>query len=414
VRALASGQVPAKDLGSKAGWQALRCTILLSEAPYPPTHGGLLDCWNRLVALRRLGTQLQVVVWTDGAPLPSPARDIIRDLGCTLETVERTRRPLRFLLAQPPGRLDSFLPSARKLGTLVNSVTAFKPHLIVAETLDPCLPATLLSQSTGAALVYRSQNVEHLYWRFQRRLARGWAKLPFLLAEPGLEHAERSFRARADLVLDISMDDRDWWLQNGEKSLSIVMPPIWLPETSAQTLEHEPTCDVSFTGNLYAPNNVDALEWLLAEVTPRAEAQLKRRLRIVVAGAAPTRHVRELCRQHGIQCIASPQSLEEIRVRSRVLVNPVRHSSGINMKMLDMLASGRPIVSTLAGVRGLPAALCSEARVCSNAEDFAVAVATLVDSPTPRRTSERRELLERECGISALRSLLSFAEQRSQ
>ena len=163
--------------------------------------------------------------------------------------------------------------------------------------------------------------------------------------------------------------------------------------------------DVAFTGGLFAPNSVEGLKWFAELVLPILRATSNCQLRVVFAGSKPTRLVRRLCRQFGITCAADQVSLEPFLFFSRVLINPVQHSSGVNVKMLEMLATNRPIVSTLQGVRGLPEWTRAMVDVCHTPEEFAKAIRHHIHHPRLEGGASRQALLESECGPSVLEPL---------
>ena len=72
--------------------------------------------------------------------------------------------------------------------------------------------------------------------------------------------------------------------------------------------------------------------------------------------------------------------LAEVFERGAVSVNPVRVGTGINIKLLDALAHGIPVVTTEVGARGLPAALRKAIMVVGDddAEGFARAIEHVV------------------------------------
>jgi hypothetical protein len=391
----------------------IRCTILVPEPPYPDTHGGRADRWSRLRGLRLRGVHVQVVVWTDGKrALSREGRDALESIGCVVCGVARVRRARAYFVGGRPGRLDSFLPGRVALDQLLASVGDFDPDLILADGLDVSLPAQRLARAVGRPLVYRSHNVEHVYWRLQSRLAHGRDRLPFLLAAPGLRGAEIVLRSQADLVLDISDEDRDWWVTTGHPGQSRVMPPLWLDAPPDELDAHEPVLDISFTGGLSAPNNVDGLEWFCSSVLPHAERAVGRRLKLAFAGSAPSKKLFALCTRFSVGCVPDPKDLTPIRLASRVLVNPVRASSGVNIKMLGMLASGRPIVSTSAGARGLPAALRAEVAERDDPVEFAGAVADAIRRPVQSSIARREALLAQVCGLPSLDPIFDLVRER--
>jgi hypothetical protein len=303
----------------------------------------------------------------------------------------------------------SFMPDASALGHMVATTARFRPHLVLADGLEVSLPARHLAQVTGAPLAYRSQNVEHVYWREQGRLARGKARLPFILGQRGLANAEQELRGAAALVLDIGQEDLDWWTGRAGCGNAVLMPPLWLeaPEEATAPIS-ENRWDISFTGGLYAPNNVDGLRWFVREVLPRLNRKLARQPRIAFAGSSPNEEVLALTALANIECVANPDSLLPIRMSSRMLINPVRHSSGVNIKMIEMLAAGRPIASTSAGVRGLPVTVRTLVSVADDADGFAEATAHALGSRSFDGQAAR-DALRAYCGLSTLDPLVALA-----
>jgi glycosyltransferase involved in cell wall biosynthesis len=386
---------------------ALRLTILMTDSPYPANHGGRVDRWDRLRGLASLGVHIQLVVWTGAEGLSPTALGALQEQCTSVIVLRRQRRIRGFLRLHPPGRLDSYVPSRRDLHSLEVAVKDFRADWIVADGIETSLLAQRLAALTGARLAYRSQNIEYVYWRFQRQLAKGLGKLPFLLAEPGMERAERALREKADLVLDISESDLSWWAARLDTRNAVALPPTFVQVPEVPSAPVPTDIDISFTGGLYAPNNVQGLEWYLDLVAPRVRTLLGRSPRCVFAGASPSTTLLDRCRTMEVECVANPASLSDIRRRSCVLVNPVQHSSGVNIKMLEMLAIGRPIVSTPAGVHGLPAALRVGTTVRPDPDGFAQAIVDAVRSPATSSADENIAALDRECGVWRLSQLVT-------
>ena len=386
-----------------------RITILCPEIPYPPTHGGRTDRWNRIVALREMGAAVQVVLWERPYSEQSEAASALQRIGCNVIRISRRRRIRDYLFQRYPGRLYSYWPGGIAFETLYKQVEAFSPKAILSDGLDPMITAKELAAKLTIPLAYRSQNVEHLYMRFQLELARGPGRIPLMLVAPKLELAERELRRSVQLILDISEDDRSWWQDHGGAGRSVIVPPIWRFNKNSQGSQQVFNFDVAFTGGLFAPNSVEGLEWFADLVLPSLHTASACRPRVVFAGSKPTRLIQRLCRRHGITCAADPVSLEPFLFGSRVLINPVQHSSGVNIKMLEMLATNRPIVSTLQGVRGLPEVLRTMVDVCHTPDEFAKAIIHHLQHPRLEDIASRKALLESECGPSVLEPLIAIA-----
>ena len=118
-----------------------------------------------------------------------------------------------------------------------------------------------------------------------------------------------------------------------------------------------------------------------------------RELRVVFAGSEPGERELKRWRESGVQCVANPVELSSFYRRARVVVNPLQKGSGVNLKMIEALASGRPVVATPTAVRGLPAAARPYFAVGSTPDGFASAVLAILDSNDEPIDQRRRAQL---------------------
>lgn len=413
VRASARGQSPCRTLSQPRmkSPDPVRITILVPEPVFPATHGGRVDRYRRIRGLRQLGAQVQLVVWTDSKrPQTESSTRHLQDVGVEVISVARVRRLRKFLRFDCTGRLDSFMPSPGSFNAVLEAVTSFDPRLILADGLETSIPAKSLAARLGVPLAYRSQNIEHVYWEWQARLSHFPQSLPLLLGARNLGIAERQFRSDADIVLDIADEDRRYGSQNWSESKSITLPPTWLADDAVPT-SASAQWDISFTGGLAAPNNVAGIQWFLSEVLPELRRNSPTGLRIAFAGSSPSSHLLHEFRRHDVECVPNPGDIDAIRRSSRVLINPVRHASGVNIKMIEMIATGIPIVSTEAGTRGLPAALLSLITIARSPLEFAESIRRHLTSAPVGSASSARRILSESCGVDSLRPLLDFARR---
>ena len=154
-----------------------------------------------------------------------------------------------------------------------------------------------------------------------------------------------------------------------------------------------------FVGGFYGPN-LAGLTWLLREVWPRLA---NRDLTLDVVGdvgpalgfaAGPHRTggqtpskgtARAMSPGHdwvaGVHFHGHVADLEAVYDAADIVVNPVRHGSGLKIKSVEALARGLPLVSTIHGARGLvdgDAATDPAFWVADTAEAFTSAVVALV------------------------------------
>jgi glycosyltransferase involved in cell wall biosynthesis len=137
-----------------------------------------------------------------------------------------------------------------------------------------------------------------------------------------------------------------------------------------------PTIDVVFTGTLsYWPNVRAALE-VCRHIAPRIRASLPKS-RIAIAGQSPPRELRNACRDAGVDLLPNVQTMDDVLRHSRLALAPIDWSPGANLKILEALAAGTPVLAYSAAAARLPVDITG-IRVCDGAADMAIqAVAIL-------------------------------------
>jgi glycosyltransferase involved in cell wall biosynthesis len=139
----------------------------------------------------------------------------------------------------------------------------------------------------------------------------------------------------------------------------------------------QPTIDALFTGTLsYWPNAAAAVE-LCDVVVPRIRSKLPE-VRIVVAGRNPTAAVRAACVRASVELMADVADMRALLRTSRLALVPLRWTPAANLKVMEALGSGTPVLAYPAAIEHLPAGIAGVIR-CDDAErmgESAVALLT--------------------------------------
>ena len=390
-----------------------RLTVFCQDVPYPANHGGKLDLWNLIQGLHHEGLTIQLVCWFKDQRIGPDTRRALATVAADVVEVRRRDGWWRLLYARYPPRMLSFKPSPSGYAELKKSVQTFGPDWFLLDYWLAYLPARRLATDLQRPLVYRSQNVEHRYYRDLRRVAHGVLKMKLALNAVRLAAAEREIRAAADLVADISADDLQEWNALGGAGNALVVPPVWFPPPEPASHDLDRDIDLLFVGNLRTPNNVEGLSWLVDEVLPIVRTRTKPRdIRVVFAGSEPDAEQLKRWRAAGVQCVPNPSDVAGFYQRARVVVNPLQRGSGVNLKMIEALASGRPVVATPIAIRGLPDEVRSYFAVGSSPLAFASAALALLDSPEdPIDKATRAALVNQFFGTARLRPLIGMLHQ---
>lgn len=154
----------------------------------------------------------------------------------------------------------------------------------------------------------------------------------------------------------------------------------WVPITMGLLAVGSPrpvTHDVLFLGKLSYPPNVAGIVRLGA-VWP---AVLARRpgTTLLLAGAAPSAAVISLADRHGWTLRADFPDLAEVVTAARVAVAPLRHASGIQIKVLEAASFGLPQVIGTAVAKGFGPGM--PAVIIDTDEQLVTALVDLLDDP---------------------------------
>ncbi len=130
--------------------------------------------------------------------------------------------------------------------------------------------------------------------------------------------------------------------------------------------------DAVFFGSLGYRPNVQALDWV-ASGKPERHG-----LRLLVAGHAPSDHVRELCADHGWVLEENYPDNAWLADRASVAIAPLRSAAGIQNKVIEAAMVGLPQVVTSLALAGLESSF--PARCADTAVEFVDCVAELLGS----------------------------------
>lgn len=148
--------------------------------------------------------------------------------------------------------------------------------------------------------------------------------------------------------------------------------------------------------------NVDGAVWFAREVLPAIRSRRPDAVFRIV-GAAPTRKVRALAALPGVEVTGAVPEVGSHLAKAAVIVAPLRVARGIQNKVLEGMAAGRPVVATSAALAGLAVTPGREALQADDGDSFAGAVLDVLDGRAPpdlaqsgRRYVERRHRWETE------------------
>lgn len=159
-------------------------------------------------------------------------------------------------------------------------------------------------------------------------------------------------------------------------------------------------------GRMDYPPNIDGARWFAQEILPRVR---RRRPEAVfrIVGAAPAPAVRALAELPGVEVTGAVPDVRPHLAQAAVVVAPLRIARGIQNKVLEGMAAGRPVVATPQALDGIEAVVGRDVLTGADTESFADAVVRVLagTAPTDLGGNARACVLRRHQWSAQLRTL---------
>jgi len=364
--------------------------VVTPYLPFPLAHGGAVRMYN---LMRRAAGDFDQALVSFAGEMSETPRELL-DICCEVVLV---RRPGTHLLpsSSRPDVVEEF-DSPAFHAALRETVRKWKPVVVqleftqMAQYAVDCAPAkTILVEHDVTLDLYQQLLKQGEDWELRRQLAR-W--IPFETA---------AWRV-VDRVVTMSGKDRALILQNGLLPTQALCLPngVDLERFRPSSRPADPS-RLLFIGSFAHLPNVLAVDFFLREVWPQLQP-LGASLHII-AGA---RHqyfldryqdrVRMDLKQPGIELEDFVSDVRPAYERAAIVIAPLLASAGTNIKIMEAMAMGKPIVSTPAGINGLDLNPGVDVMVTSTAAQMSQAIRELIDNPAQRQSIEHQARLTAE------------------
>jgi glycosyltransferase involved in cell wall biosynthesis len=365
---------------------APRRWVVVAEAPFLPARaGGELEHLGFVQAALAAGVLAALIVPTDSDGVDIGREDDLPALRALVAPAPVLLTPrARSVRSGLDPRTPYLIASRPVPGDLVGKVQRLVPDAdaVLGFSYKTHKIARVLAEGLRVPVVIRQHNLEGEYYRALAAAAkppRAWAmRLEALRVNRDERRLERASWLSA--IADISASDAETRRRRAKTRVEHV-PTFALASAAAEAPMAWRGSDskaVIFLGSLETATNHDALRWFASRVWPEVLTAVPEATWQIV-GRRPTAFVRELALNTPNAELSADVAEPLAYLRSAaVAVNPAVSGSGVNIKLVDYLAVGLPVVSTTRGVRGLNLTAGSDLAVADKPEVFAAQVVTLL------------------------------------
>lgn len=196
---------------------------------------------------------------------------------------------------------------------------------------------------------------------------------------------EDSVYGRFDASIVVTSRDKELLSQRVESSKIHVIPngvdteffkPLEIPR-------HEES--IVFIGSMDQQPNIDAVIRFYISILPTIKRE-RPDTRFIVVGSNPSREIMKLRDDPSIEVTGFVEDIRPYLTRSAVVVAPMFYGVGIKNKVLEAMAMGKPIVSSLNGIEGIDVKNGKHLLATNDNEEFAYYVISLLNDVDMRES----------------------------
>ncbi len=210
-----------------------------------------------------------------------------------------------------------------------------------------------------------------------------WRSL-YRLEEPRIARYEKAVGAQFNEVWFISERDRELYGQSEQQVRQQVIPNSIDEVLLMVDPQGIDSSKLLFVGHLEVNHNVDAARYLAREIMPLIRSEIPD-CELQIVGAGDKGRVADLDNLPGVSVLGFVPDLRSVFVECAISVAPLRFSAGIQVKVVQAMAAGLPVVTTGAVCMGVGAEPGRDLLVADDAHDFAGQVIRLLQDRQLRR-----------------------------
>lgn len=366
----------------------MKILLLCNKSPWPALEGGPIAMNAMVTGLIAAGHQVKVLAINSNKYNISPGSipgHYRRETGIELIYIDLSVKPLPAFLNLFTGKsyhVERFISDefANKLSSLLKNEEF---DIIQFETLFTTPYLSLIRRLSGARLVLRAHNIEHLIWK---RVAAG-CKNP--LKKLYLTHLARTLRKyeldilrKVDGVAAITEKDADFF-RNASPSTPVVAIPFGVTVTGTEEKSDDSLPDDNPTlfhlGSMNWIPNLEGIDWFIGNVWPKLNRKYPW-LRFHLAGREMPARLSN-ADIPGIVIDGEIPDASSYMLQHSVMIVPLFSGSGIRIKIIEGMMTGKAIITTGIGAEGIRCTDGEDILIANDAAGFEAAVEKCIASP---------------------------------
>jgi polysaccharide biosynthesis protein PslH len=339
----------------------MKILFLTHRVPFPPNRGDRIRSYHILKFLAARA-EVDLACVSDEAVPESSHRELATHCRrVAIAPLSRSGRWARALTSVARGRsaTEGLFESTNLRQTLERwtADTSYDAVLVYCSSMGQYLDVSGL-QHTPCVVDFIDVDSEK--WFDYAGRASGLKRWFYQLEGRRVQKLEHQLAKRAKAITVVSKAEAESFRRTCPNSIVHVVPngvdlahfePQADSPSHARDISAADQLECVFVGALDYFPNIDGVIWFAREVWPEVHARFPKS-KFTIVGRRPVVQLRRLTRTRGIQLSSDVTDVRPFLDRARVVVVPLRVARGVQNKVLEALAAGKPTIASPKALSG--------------------------------------------------------------
>jgi glycosyltransferase involved in cell wall biosynthesis len=403
----------------------MKILLLCNKSPYPTREGGPIAMNMIIEGLLHAGHSVKVLAVNSNkynVDFNSIPEEYRKKTGIELVYVDLSIQPLaafRNLFSSRSYHVERFI-SRNLENALIRILQAEKFDIVQFEMLYMSPYAKVVRKYSDAPIVLRTHNIEHLIWERVASSTKNPVKRAYLQHLVGkLKKYECSTVQQFDGIAAITDPDAAFFRSaecgksETRKPVPVITIPFGIDPAQFPESNIEPEFPSLFSiGAMDWIPNLEGICWFLEKVWPEIHRKYPG-LHYYIAGRHMPRWLGEK-RFPNVEVVGEVEDASAFMQSKAILIVPLFSGSGIRIKIIEGMATGKPIISTTMGAEGIHYTRDENIFIADTPDEFVHCISSCIEDKSMCETVGRnaRGLILREYNRDLIISkLLGFYQK---
>ncbi len=355
---------------------------------WPLNDGGNIVSYHSVSELKKKGHEIIICAINTKKHFQDP--EVLAHLGTVYSTYINTDLTMLGLLNgyfSPEAYAIQRFYSKEYEAQIIQVLKEHQPDLVLVEGIYLSMYNDVIRQNSTAKILLRSYNIEFEIWERLAHSEKNILKKLFLKnLWPKIKAFEQKHIEDFDGIITITEKDESFFRKEGyKKPLMTINAGVDFSKIKYHPSE-EIHNDLCFIGNMEWLPNIQGIEWFMKFIFPIVQ-QAYPSIVLHVAGKNMSRAMMER-KVAGIVFHGTVDSADEFMKAHGILIVPLLSGSGMRLKIIEAMASGKCIVSTSVGAEGIEYVEGESIHIADSIDAFARLIITLIQDTAKIKNTE--------------------------